>query len=284
MSAVHRVRLAAGGLLAAAAVAALAGTPAAAGAPLPAGAPALFVAGGDQGELRPVAGKPGRFVLDLSGAGVVTSFTDRPARAAGTESLAGFVNRWRARGFAADPPNAALELPGAPSGRDVVIVELTRPRLVGKGAVRFQARRVGSVSPALARFSRRGDSRTAPRFGHWNLFVDPSAAAPVGIGVEVGMPAGTFSMVFSGAAQVTEDTIRFVGANGAFTGTVITTDHGLAVTAQDPVQFTVSLLASGTSGPTLTGTAVVPAGSQITASGPGGPVPITNGAFAIPLS
>ncbi len=284
MSAVRRARLIAAALLGGAAIAALATAPLAAGAPLPVSAPALFVAGGDQGELRPVPGKPGRFVLDLRGAGVVTSFTDRPARAAGSESLAGFVSRWRARGFVADPPNAALELPGAPSGRDVVIVELTRPRLVAPEAVRFQARRVGSASPALARFTRRGDARTAREFGRWNLFVDPSAAAPVSVGVEVSMPAGTVSLAFAGAPLVTEDSIRFAGAAGTFLGSILTTDHGLAVTAQNPVQFSVSLLVSGTSGATLTGTAVVPAGASVTATGPGGPVNITNGAFAIPLS
>jgi hypothetical protein len=283
MSAPHRARLAATGLLVAAAAAALATAPLAAGAPLPAGAPALFVASGDRGTLRPVKGTAGRFVLDLAGAGAVTSFTDRPARAAGSESIAGFVTRWRARGFAADPPNAALEVPGAPAGRDVVILELTRPRLLGPGTVRFQARRVGSASPALARLVRRGDARTAREFGRWNLFVDPSAAAPVAIGLDVEMPAGAVSLAFD-AAQVTEDSVRFSGLLGTFTGTVLATDRALQVTAQNPTGFTASLLLSGTSGATLTGTAVVPAGASVTATGPAGPVQITNGTFAIPLS
>jgi hypothetical protein len=57
----------------------------------------------------------GAYRLRLTGVSPrVTTFTDRPRRRAGRQGLEGFVGSWKANGFAADPPNAALVLDHAP--------------------------------------------------------------------------------------------------------------------------------------------------------------------------
>ena len=63
----------------------------------------------------------------------VTGFLDRPARTTGQQPLARFVGRWASLGFAEVPPNAAVVLADAPSDRDVLVVELSRPRLGARG-------------------------------------------------------------------------------------------------------------------------------------------------------
>ena len=128
-------------------------------------------------------------------------FTDRPARGAGTEPPGRFVRRWRQRGFVDDPPNAALEVVGAPRGRDVMVLELSAPRRVGADGIGFRARRIsGPSTPALARFARRADHRVARTFGGASLFVDPSSPNIVDVEFEVqGLPAnGVLNIGFSG--------------------------------------------------------------------------------------
>jgi hypothetical protein len=139
----------------------------------------LFVQTARRGTLRRVPGRRGVFRLALARAHrQVTVFSGRPQRRAGAESLSAFVRRWRARGFASDPPNAALVVAGAPASRDVVIVELSRPR-PGPRSVSYVARVVrGASTPGLARFAARADDRVAARFGQSSLFIDSAAADP----------------------------------------------------------------------------------------------------------
>jgi hypothetical protein len=139
------------------------------------GAASLYVLSAGGGELDHVKGK-GVNRLTLSNPhGDVTAFTDRPARRAGQQKLAGFIRAWNRLGFRKDPPNAALVIADAPNSRDVLVVELSKPRLEsgGKG-VSFRAKLVkGGATGALSRFRKRVDRRVAHDFGEVSLFIDP---------------------------------------------------------------------------------------------------------------
>lgn len=73
-------------------------------------------------------------------------FTDRPARSAGTTTVARLVEGWAAWDFDAQPPNAALVLQG-PGERRVHVVELTRPR-VARGRAIFRVRPLPTATEA----------------------------------------------------------------------------------------------------------------------------------------
>jgi hypothetical protein len=134
----------------------------------------LYVGRADGGRLTS-AGK-GRFRLELRvGATPLSTFTDRPGRSAGSERVRAFVARWAARGFAADPPNAALVVDGARTGADVAMLTLSQPRL-SRGVLRFTARPLRTTDGgALETLRRRGDTVRAGRFGRASLFVDNGA-------------------------------------------------------------------------------------------------------------
>jgi hypothetical protein len=107
-------------------------------------------------------------------------FTDRPARQAGTGTVAALVTRFF-RGQ--DPPNAAIEIENAPVGRDVAIVELSKPKYDKKSArLSFAAKVIRQVSaaraarhPSLVRFEDRNDGKLSKRFGSLAMFLDASA-------------------------------------------------------------------------------------------------------------
>ena len=108
----------------------------------------------------------------------VVKFSDRPDRLAGSEALAAFVRNWRRNGFVTDPPNAAVVALGAPAGRDVLVLELRRPRLSGAG-LSFLARPVATTPAGLAPFASRADRPRALRLGPTSLFVDGAPGAGV---------------------------------------------------------------------------------------------------------
>jgi hypothetical protein len=160
----------------------------------------LFVQPAAGGSLERVPGAPGQYLLTLTGTEAVTAFADRPERRAGLETTRRLVSRWASRGFAADPPNAALVVDGAPRGRDVAVFTISRPRLgAGGRTVTFRARRV-PVRPqgALAGLHRRADAPVPGRFGRASLFIDPSAA-----------PANRIALRITGDTGGTLSTIRF---------------------------------------------------------------------------
>jgi hypothetical protein len=145
----------------------------------PAQAPAagdLFVLTAAGGELQRVRGRNRVFKLVLRRpARHVTGFTDRPARRTGQQPLARFVRGWARLGFAEVHPNAAVVLADAPSNRDVLVVELSRPRLgAGGRTLSFRAEALrGNPRGSLRGFARSGDRRVAARFGRVSLFIDP---------------------------------------------------------------------------------------------------------------
>jgi hypothetical protein len=83
-------------------------------------------------------------------------FTDRPRRVAGDMSLKGFVSHWKAWGFAADPPNAAINADGTDA-----VVEISKPVRHGN-EIRFSTK---VIDGKLGKGS----------IGRASLFVDPSA-------------------------------------------------------------------------------------------------------------
>ena len=168
-------------------------------------------------------------------------FTDRPARRAGKRPLGRFVRGWGRLGYRAVPPNAALVIADAPSNRDVLAVELTRPH-VGPGgrtlAFRAEVLR-GSPGGPLREFARKTDRRVVGRFGSVSLFIDAS-------GQEVGL---TFS---------------FTGIPGNITASISFSNAQIDVTSD-----AATPLFMGAGGPALfrvdpTGFRVIPMGSSVT--------------------
>jgi hypothetical protein len=133
----------------------------------------LFVQETDSGTLDKVGASTYR--LTLRGVSPsLTSFTDRPARAAGTERATAFIDQWHARGFDDDPPNAALVLHGAARDRDVVVLTISRPHYHPRTRTfTYTARPVkGTPADSLRAFTRRRDPVRELRFGAASLFID----------------------------------------------------------------------------------------------------------------
>jgi hypothetical protein len=133
----------------------------------------LFTQNTHTGSLQPIPGMDDVFTLTLDQpAPDVTVFTDRPVRSASTESLAGFVDQWDQRGFAQDPPNAALVLDQEPDNSDTAIFKLADPSYDSAGGtVSYTATHVTGGTSSLP-----SDEHVdpPPTFGDAHLFIDPS--------------------------------------------------------------------------------------------------------------
>ena len=140
-------------------------------------ATSLFVLEANEGEAE-AAEDDGTYDLSLTGVEGVTWFADRPAREAGDESLAGFVDAWPDR-FATAAPNAALTI-GEGDDAVVAIVTLSEP-VVNDDRVEFRAVVVDPVQAPPSLQDHVATSRPATelpeRFDRAALFVDPSGAA-----------------------------------------------------------------------------------------------------------
>jgi len=157
----------------------------ASGRALPAKAEGGSLARGPDGDLRLVLRDPDAKVI---------TFADRPARVGGARPLGRFVARWN-RTFGDDPPNAALQLDDAPASRDVVLLELGRPRRDrAAGTLTFRVRELRTTRRVqLSAIARRADTGVARRFGRASLFIDdgPSAIGyQVSINLLGGVPSG----------------------------------------------------------------------------------------------
>ncbi|HST39683.1 MAG TPA: hypothetical protein VLK58_09245 [Conexibacter sp.] len=217
----------------------------------------------------------------------ITSFADRPQRSAGTESLAAFVKRWPAT-FRGAPPNAALEIDGAPAGRDVAIVELRRPRYDAKArTLTFAVRRLGAravTRGGLARFGKRADSAGsgAARFGRATLFVDPGATtdfglvtfqAPAGATIAIRLDNAAFAPTYGNGAFFTN--VNTPAGQGTPTNPYQTTSVASARLQPGGINFTTSNTGAGLTidviigialpagGAPITGTATVPGGGKL---------------------
>jgi hypothetical protein len=244
----------------------------------------LFVVHAGHGTLKR-AGAPGRFALTLPASGPVTSFTDRPRRRAGERGLRSFVHQWKALGFTSDPPNAALVDAGAPKGRDVVVVTLTRPKLLAGGqAVRFRARRIKAAGGALGRFDKRADARVAAHFTGASLFVDDglAGAKPFLWSVQ-GLPAaGVFTVHFPGETMSEAQVDGGVQA-GSITDFDFASSGSLALTAGDAGMSGSFFLSVVPNGDTVTGNVSFPTGTSVTVIPPSGAAQILKpGKFSLP--
>jgi hypothetical protein len=120
----------------------------------------------------------GAYRLRLTGVSPrVTTFTDRPRRRAGRQGLDGFVGSWKANGFAADPPNAALVLDAAPASRDVALLTLSHPHYDrARQTLTYRATPLHGRDAALPSFARRADPVRTGDLGAASLFVDDGGA------------------------------------------------------------------------------------------------------------
>jgi hypothetical protein len=236
-------------------------------------AESLYVVQTDGGSLRS-SGHGLQLVLDRA-VGRVTTFTDRPARVGGTQSLRRFVAGWPAT-FGADPPNAALVVDRAPASRDVALLELERPRYDARhDRLTFAVRLLrGTHRPMLRDFAARSDARTATRFGRASLFIDDGSDG-FGYTVSLNLLGGSttndpqsFSLTldntqFSGSGQITQPINQF----GSFTTPAITTSLS-AQTLSFTFPANLQILASvdvqlPSSGTTVTGSVVLPQNYQL---------------------
>jgi hypothetical protein len=224
----------------------------------------------------------------------VTSFTDRPRRAAGSLTEERFAASW-GKLFGSDPPNAALEVQGAPTSKDVALLVLRDPHYdAARHTLTYSVRRLRKTGDvALASFGRRADGNAVTRFGRSSLFVDDGGPEPVmaelqfevpaesvvkvtfnntvlelqgdGVGLMgVGTPAG--EPVAAANVVVTPDTIEFITVGGG------------GIKAQMSAVFVAP------AGERITGVASVPSGGHVTASTEfGSSQSIVSGPFAFPF-
>jgi hypothetical protein len=262
------------------------------GRPVPA-AGELFVLTAAGGELERVRGRNRLFRLVLRRpAHDVTLFTDRPARRTGQQPLARFVRGWARLGFAEVPPNAAVVLADAPGSRDVLVVELSRPRLgAGSRTLAFRAEVLrGNPRGRLRGFARRADRRVAARFGRVSLFIDPG-------GQEVGLlftlsnipPQGGFvSISFSNAQIARPENELLVNADGATSLQVGPTAFGLTAIGTSPLNGSIQIAINVLAGPGdcegVGGFALLSAGASAVVRVLGQTLPVTNGPFCLRIS
>jgi hypothetical protein len=249
----------------------------------------LFVLTAAGGKLERVPGRDRVFRLVLRRpAGDVTVFTDRPARRAGVQTLGRFVRTWPRLGFGQVPPNAALVVADAPSDRDVLVVELSRPRLRAGGrmlAFRAEVLR-GSPRGVLRQFARKADRRVADRFGRVSLFIDPSGREVQLAFILTDVPIDEVSIAFANALVDLGDGGVQVFPRGILFNFLLYPDYFTLAAAGEPVTVNVQLAVDVAAGvESLTGTAKVPAGTTVVVrpSATGRFVQIMDGSFSIPL-
>ena len=286
-------KLAALALAVAMAVVAVAGASAAQGSKRQGQAPSLFVVTAARGELDQIKGKGVTRLTLFDPHGDVTSFTDRPARRAGHQKLGSFIRGWNRLGFREVPPNAALVIADAPSSRDVLVVELSKPRLgPGGDSVSFRARLVkGSATDALRRFRKRVDRRVADEFGEVSLFIDPSGEAVQLIFRPSNVPPGEVFLATLSNTLTAQGTFPTVVAadgpvNSIFALNAVTF-AAAGTTAVSGSAQTGAEVAAGAS--RVTGTVQsLPTGSSATLqisddSGTAPAVPLALGRFSVPV-
>jgi hypothetical protein len=187
------------------------------------------------------SGSAWKLVLERPDAHVI-AFADRPARTGTALRTRAFVGAWGAS-FGGDPPNAALQIEGAPASRDVALLELSAPKLSHGGArLTYRARPLTATSAALGGLAARADGGVSGRFGRVTLFIDDGGAA-----------AGTLSVSVSGVAPGDSVSVGLTTGTIGFTPDAVTT---LGATGQWGVAGDQVMLQCG--GPaTCSGTATV---------------------------
>lgn len=133
-----------------------------------------------------------------------TYFSDRPIRVSGILATEKFVASWchGTDSFDSDPPNAAINILGADSSHDVIIVELSNPVYDGdKKTLQYDAKIIpNTLSENLKYHNLNSDSQIPEQFENVSLFIDNSArctACQVGISAAI-LAVGIGATVASG--------------------------------------------------------------------------------------
>lgn len=197
---------------------------------------------------------PGAYRLRLTGVSPrVTTFTDRPRRRAGSQGIEGFVHKWEANGFGADPPNAALVSDHAPASRDVALLTLSHPRYDrATQTLTYRVAPLHGRDPALASFAGRADPLSAGELGSASLFVDDGGGDP-----------DTITVNFQNAELTTTSLQIIIGGGGAFC-----LGRTSALSMAGTISFDALYVTSGAmnfnvqSGTTFNASVVIPVESQ----------------------
>jgi hypothetical protein len=137
----------------------------------------LFLLYSDAGEL--IAQSDGSYVFRLHDVWqTVVGFSDRPFRDAVATPLREWIDDWRANGFAASPPNAAVTMlvEGSVQITDWAILTLSRPRFTAAGALEFDARFLTLPNGEPAFFPTTPGSGVKASFTTTQVFVDSVGA------------------------------------------------------------------------------------------------------------
>jgi hypothetical protein len=243
-----------------------------------AGTGLLFTHSVGAGTLEPSGGGDEYTLTLTEPAERITSFTDRPVRSADTETVQEFVDSWEERGFADDPPNAALVIDSESSGSDTAVFEVADPSYDSQaGTLTYTAKKIESDQGASA--LPQGEIDQVPEsFEEAHLFIDPSAGAPVPLffnmsGTQSGRMTVTFDAPWTVIVGDGDSGISIAGGPGG--GSLIT--NVVTLTGPSEIEFAVS----GGNAP-VTGTASVPGGAKVVAqAGDGKTVPIRSGKFSL---
>lgn len=112
----------------------------------------------------------------------VVAFTDRPFRDATNVPLTSWLAAWEANGFADVPPNAAITM-SIEDGTDEIdwaIMTLEAPRLLGDGAIEFDARFLTLDDGRDAFYPTVEGSGVKPEFRATQVFIDSAGVATPG--------------------------------------------------------------------------------------------------------
>lgn len=250
----------------------------------------LFVLTAAAGRLERVPGRQGAFRLVLRRpARNATGFTDRPTRRTGQQPLTQFIRRWRQLGFADVPPNAAVVLANAPRNRDVLIVELSGPRVGGGGrTLVFRAKVLeGNPTGGLRGFTRSADRRIAARFGRASLFIDPGGRElSLNFTLSNIPPGGSVSISFINA-QIDLSGDLFAGADAPTRFGASTVSFVLTAGTSSPANGSVTTAINVTAGANcILGTALITAGATATVrvSPNQQSTQVANGRFCLPFN
>jgi hypothetical protein len=180
--------------------------------------------------------------------------------------VSAFVRKWERLGFEEEPPNAALVIADAPNSRDVLVVELSNPKLRRHGGLAFRAEVLkGSSTGALDRFGDRADKRVAARFGQMSLFIDP-AGTEYNVNFDLRGVANNFTdlrlngfgITFdrtTGSLSGTPPTVKLFGPGeflGASTGFLLT-PNGYPGNPVPPIDASITISVESASGKTIDG-------------------------------
>lgn len=139
----------------------------------------LFVQSADSGSFVPSKDEEDIYILTLNGTEPVTTFfSDRPYRLSGYITTSDFIASWDDTsddGFLKDPPNAAIQIAGAPAAADVVIVELLGALYdQNAGTLKYRTKIVRKTNDSIELFHSRGDAAESipENFGQVSLFID----------------------------------------------------------------------------------------------------------------